>query len=211
MTTTLAGNPAKFAGGWRGGRPVDAGAVAADHGYRAVVRELAGDSAAGARRDSRPLHQLLALPGGMRGARAVRRRATGFAAPACRRTREPRRVVRLRIDGAPSAVSSGAREARAGEGSHRARWRDAIANAAPAKHRGARSAPRPHGFLDLSPRHGRRSTNGVYLGRRAAGPAAAVDLAKARTVLSLGVPVLDGWGTPGNVHRRARRFPSDSG
>jgi anaerobic selenocysteine-containing dehydrogenase len=27
----------------------------------------------------------------------------------------------------------------------------------------------------------------------------AVDLSKARTVLSLGVPVLDGWGTPGNV------------
>ena len=27
----------------------------------------------------------------------------------------------------------------------------------------------------------------------------AVDLTKARTVLSLGVPVLDGWGTPGNV------------
>jgi anaerobic selenocysteine-containing dehydrogenase len=27
----------------------------------------------------------------------------------------------------------------------------------------------------------------------------AVDLAKARTVLSLGVPLLDGWGTPGNV------------
>ena len=27
----------------------------------------------------------------------------------------------------------------------------------------------------------------------------AVDLAKARTVLSFGVPVLDGWGTPGNV------------
>jgi hypothetical protein len=27
----------------------------------------------------------------------------------------------------------------------------------------------------------------------------AVDLAEARTVLSLGVPVLDGWGTPGNV------------
>jgi hypothetical protein len=41
--------------------------------------------------------------------------------------------------------------------------------------------------------------NGLYLA--AAGPfsGAAVDLAKARTVLSLGAPVLDGWGTPGNV------------
>jgi hypothetical protein len=29
---------------------------------------------------------------------------------------------------------------------------------------------------------------------------AAVDLSKARTVLSFGVPVLDGWGTPGNVN-----------
>jgi hypothetical protein len=28
----------------------------------------------------------------------------------------------------------------------------------------------------------------------------AVDLSKARTVLSFGVPVLDGWGTPGNVN-----------
>lgn len=42
-------------------------------------------------------------------------------------------------------------------------------------------------------------TNGLYLtaGERFSG--AAVDLAKARTVLSLGAPVLDGWGTPGNV------------
>lgn len=41
--------------------------------------------------------------------------------------------------------------------------------------------------------------NGLYL--TATGPfsGAAVDLAKARTVLSLGAPVLDGWGTPGNV------------
>ena len=41
--------------------------------------------------------------------------------------------------------------------------------------------------------------NGLYL--TAAGPfsGAAVDLSKARTVLSLGAPVLDGWGTPGNV------------
>jgi len=41
--------------------------------------------------------------------------------------------------------------------------------------------------------------NGLYL--TAAGPfsGAAVDLAKVRTLLSLGAPVLDGWGTPGNV------------
>jgi anaerobic selenocysteine-containing dehydrogenase len=30
-------------------------------------------------------------------------------------------------------------------------------------------------------------------------PSVAVDLSKARTVLSFGVPLLDGWGTPGNV------------
>jgi len=50
--------------------------------------------------------------------------------------------------------------------------------------------------------------DGVYLAARQplAGGAcsglsagAAIDLAKARTVLSFGVPVLDGWGTPGNV------------
>jgi hypothetical protein len=41
--------------------------------------------------------------------------------------------------------------------------------------------------------------NGLYL--TAAGPfsGAAVDLSKTHTVLSLGAPVLDGWGTPGNV------------
>jgi hypothetical protein len=42
--------------------------------------------------------------------------------------------------------------------------------------------------------------NGRYvaLSHSLGGPVA-VDLAAARTVLSLGVPVLDGWGTPGNV------------
>ncbi|HUA60910.1 MAG TPA: molybdopterin dinucleotide binding domain-containing protein [Verrucomicrobiae bacterium] len=38
--------------------------------------------------------------------------------------------------------------------------------------------------------------NGMYL---ASESNTAVDLASAKTVLSLGVPVLDGWGTPGNV------------
>ena len=40
--------------------------------------------------------------------------------------------------------------------------------------------------------------NGRYLAPSAY-TQAAVDLSKARTVLSFGVPVLDGWGTPGNV------------
>jgi hypothetical protein len=41
--------------------------------------------------------------------------------------------------------------------------------------------------------------NGVYIA--AGGPLAdsAIDLTKARTVLSLGAPLLEGWGTPGNV------------
>jgi len=34
----------------------------------------------------------------------------------------------------------------------------------------------------------------------------AVDLSKARTVLSFGVPVLDGWGTPGNVNAARTGF-----
>ena len=41
--------------------------------------------------------------------------------------------------------------------------------------------------------------NGRYVAPSAPNAAVAVDLAKARTVLSLGVPLLDGWGTPGNV------------
>jgi hypothetical protein len=42
--------------------------------------------------------------------------------------------------------------------------------------------------------------NGRYVAASSGpGEGIAVDLAKARTVLSLGVPVLDGWGTPGNV------------
>ena len=47
---------------------------------------------------------------------------------------------------------------------------------------------------------------GLYL--TAGGPfsGAAVDLAKARTVLSLGAPVLDGWGTPGNVLAERAHF-----
>jgi anaerobic selenocysteine-containing dehydrogenase len=40
--------------------------------------------------------------------------------------------------------------------------------------------------------------NGVYVAADGAGNAA-IDLSKARTVLSLGVPALEGWGTPGNV------------
>lgn len=39
--------------------------------------------------------------------------------------------------------------------------------------------------------------NGTYIARSA--PAWGYDLAAARTVLSLGAPLVDGWGTPGNV------------
>jgi hypothetical protein len=47
--------------------------------------------------------------------------------------------------------------------------------------------------------------NGRYV--TAAGDSSvAVDLAKARTVISFGVPVLDGWGTPGNVNSARSGF-----
>jgi len=48
--------------------------------------------------------------------------------------------------------------------------------------------------------------NGLYL--TAAGPfsGAAVDLSKTHTVLSLGAPVLDGWGTPGRVLQARKSF-----
>jgi hypothetical protein len=43
-------------------------------------------------------------------------------------------------------------------------------------------------------------TNGTYLApRRTLGGKAAVNLAAAKTVLSFGAPLMDGWGTPGNV------------
>jgi len=62
--------------------------------------------------------------------------------------------------------------------------------------------------LDLRPgrtaswtyRRAMAAVNGVYLApRRALGGTLAVNLAAARTVLSFGAPLLDGWGTPGNV------------
>jgi menaquinone reductase, molybdopterin-binding-like subunit len=61
--------------------------------------------------------------------------------------------------------------------------------------------------LDLRPgrtaswtyRRAMAAQNGLYLTARQAIGGMAVDLAKARTVLSFGVPMLDGWGTPGNV------------
>jgi hypothetical protein len=64
------------------------------------------------------------------------------------------------------------------------------------------------GVLDLRP--GRTASwtyrramgtvkGGLYLTAGEPFSGAAVDLSKARTVLSLGAPVLDGWGTPGNV------------
>ena len=45
---------------------------------------------------------------------------------------------------------------------------------------------------------------GVYIG--APEPGFGFDLAAARTVLSLGVPLADGWGTPGNVFAARDRF-----
>jgi hypothetical protein len=69
--------------------------------------------------------------------------------------------------------------------------------------------------LDLRPGRGASWTyrramaavkNGVYLTPPRPLGGAAVDLAKVRTVLSLGAPVLDGWGTPGNVHAARPNF-----
>jgi anaerobic selenocysteine-containing dehydrogenase len=69
--------------------------------------------------------------------------------------------------------------------------------------------------LDLCPGRAASSTyrramaavaNGVYLAPPRPLGGAAVDLAKARTVLSLGAPLLDGWGTPGNVHAARAHF-----
>ena len=48
--------------------------------------------------------------------------------------------------------------------------------------------------------------NGVYACASPDSSAIAVDLAKARTVVSFGVPVLDGWGTPGNVFAARPNF-----
>ena len=49
--------------------------------------------------------------------------------------------------------------------------------------------------------------NGTYItpGRMFGGPVA-VNLANARTVLSFGAPLLDGWGTPGAVFAARERF-----
>ena len=48
--------------------------------------------------------------------------------------------------------------------------------------------------------------NGLYLTAPQPPAGAAADLSKARTVVSFGVPVLDGWGTPGNVLRARHNF-----
>lgn len=47
---------------------------------------------------------------------------------------------------------------------------------------------------------------GLYLRPQAALNGNAVDLSAARTVLSFGVPLLDGWGTPGNVIQARGNF-----
>src|ERR1035438_7989989 len=41
--------------------------------------------------------------------------------------------------------------------------------------------------------------NGVYVAPGGAAAGSAIDLTKAKTVLSLSAPLLEGWGTPGNV------------
>jgi anaerobic selenocysteine-containing dehydrogenase len=49
--------------------------------------------------------------------------------------------------------------------------------------------------------------NGLYLAPSSTlGGSVAVDLSNARTVMSFNVPVLDGWGTPGNVLAARERF-----
>lgn len=78
----------------------------------------------------------------------------------------------------------------------------------------ARCRPDEHvAVLDLCPGRTasftyRRSVaclqNGIYIAPPRDGYA--VDLNAARTVLSLGVPLLDGWGTPGNVIAARRHF-----
>ena len=52
--------------------------------------------------------------------------------------------------------------------------------------------------------------NGRYVTIPGADPSVAVDLPKARTVLSFGVPVLDGWGTPGIVNAARAGISADS-
>jgi len=48
--------------------------------------------------------------------------------------------------------------------------------------------------------------NGAYLTAPRPLDGAAVDLSNARTVLSIGAPLLEGWGTPGNVFRAREGF-----
>ena len=81
---------------------------------------------------------------------------------------------------------------------HPARLREGPADAARAAISGR------VGVLDLRPgrtaswtyRRAMAAMNGVYIAHELP---AAYDLHQAKTVLSLGVPLLDGWGTPGNV------------
>jgi anaerobic selenocysteine-containing dehydrogenase len=80
----------------------------------------------------------------------------------------------------------------------------------------ALAAVKKHGsqgiaILDLNPgrtvswtyRRAMQSVNGIYL---AESQTTAIDLHAAKTVLSIGVPVLDGWGTPANVLAARERF-----
>jgi hypothetical protein len=87
-------------------------------------------------------------------------------------------------------------------------WQEAAAAVSAALSGGGRMA-----VLDLRP--GRTASwsyrralaalpKGVYLAPQQ--PGFAVDLASARTVLSFGAPLLDRWGTPGNVFAARRNF-----
>ena len=78
----------------------------------------------------------------------------------------------------------------------------AVAQRAAERHRRPRSQPRTHRLLDVPPRHG--SLKGLYLAPEL--PAEAYDLSAAKTVLSIGAPLLDGWGTPANVIAARQNF-----
>src|SRR4051794_3395823 len=102
MTTRRAAIQVMAAVGRRPG--VHAGAVAADPRFGALVGELARDPTPGTRRDSKQDDTLHAVRGGLRGARALRRRAAGGAGGS------EWRALRARRDGTPSALLPGACE-----------------------------------------------------------------------------------------------------
>ena len=75
-----------------------------------------------------------------------------------------------------------------------------------------RAARRDSPVLDLNPgrtaswtyRRAMASLKGIYLAPES--PAEAYDLLRCKTVLSIGAPLLDGWGTPANVIAARQNF-----